>query len=533
MRKFTLLLFVSLAFAGFSNAQVIENFENIGLNPMLGGAEDLSAFSVVANPDPTGINESGRVAKFLRDKDGVPWGGFWSALTMPVDITDNKYVHVKVWKPRISPIKFKLEGGAAGTLELASMNAQTVTGAWEEIVFDFSEKTGTYPTVVFMPDFEDPLTLTEDIEIYFDDIFINNDPTPGSAAVYVIENFEHIPLNAMLGGAEDQSSMTLVPNPDQSGINTSYTVVEFRRDKDGVPWGGFWSNLPVPADVTDNKYVHVKVWKPRISPVKFKLEGGAAGTLEQASMYAQTLTGYWEDMVFDFTSKTGTYPIIAFMPDFEDPMTLTEDIVIYFDDFIINNDPNPITPTSQVLNVDMKGSGLTAGQKVYVAGSFGGAYGNWAEPGSNAACEMTDPDGDSTYTISLDVAAGTYQFKFFKGAGWNGGEWAGDPNRTITITNFLPLTFKWGVLSSSVDNIKLNDQVSIFPVPFDQTLVIHSTVNLERVVINSLTGQEMLRMEQLHPGQTSVDVSDLGSGLYFVTLYHKNGERITKKVVKN
>ena len=533
MKRFTLIGILMLALAGISVAQTIENFEHIALNPMLGGAEDLSSFTVVANPDQAGINASSRVAMFVRDKDGVPWGGFWSALSTQVDVTDNKYVHVKVFKPRISPVKFKLEGGAAGTLETASMNAQTLTGVWEEMVFDFTSKTGLYPTVVFMPDFEDPLTLAEDIVIYFDDITVNNDPAVGSAAVYVIEDFEHIPLNYMLGGAEDLSSMELVPNPDPTGINLSATVVKFVRDKDGVPWGGFWSALPTPADVTTNKYVHVKVWKPRISPVRFKLEGGAAGTLEAPSMYPQTLTGFWEDMVFDFTSKTGTYPIIAFMPDFEDPLSLTNDITIYFDDFIVNNDPNPIIPTSQVINVDMRGSGLTAGQKVYIAGSFGGDYGNWAEPGTKDVNELTDPDADSIYTITLNVAAGTYQFKFFKGAGWNGGEWAGDPNRVLTITQFTPVTYKWGVLASGVHEIILTNQVKVYPVPFDNTLIINSMVNLKTVVITSAIGKEVVRIEKLQPGNTSVDVSRLTSGLYFITFINNKGERATQKVIKN
>ncbi len=90
-------------------------------------------------------------------------------------------------KTRISPLKFKVEDGPSGNLEIASMNPQTVVNEWEDIVFDFSEKTGLWNVIAFMPDFEDPLTLTEDIEIYFDYIMVNNDPAPGSDAVYVIE----------------------------------------------------------------------------------------------------------------------------------------------------------------------------------------------------------------------------------------------------------------------------------------------------------------------------------------------------------
>jgi hypothetical protein len=278
--------------------------------------------------------------------------------------------------------------------------------------------------------------------MYFDEIYVNNDATPGSAAVQVIENYETIPLNYMLGGAADLSTMTLVPNPDKSGVNKSDYVIKFHRDKDGVPWGGFWS--PTAVDVTTNKYMHAKVWKPRISPVQFKIQDGAAGTLQVATKTVQTV-GKWVDCVFDFSAKTGTYPVIAFMPDFEDPLVLTEDIDLYFDDIILNNDPKQ--PVALTLNVDMHGSKLTTGQKVYVAGSFTG----WAVPDTKPEYQMLDADGDSIYTISLVVTAGDHAFKFFKGgSGWDGGEWAGDPNRSLKLTGDLNMTYKWGVKSAEL-----------------------------------------------------------------------------------
>ena len=416
---------ILLAFAGFSKAQVVSDFEVIKLNVMLGGGTDSSTMTVVPNPDPTGINTSNWVVKFVRDKDGVPWGGFWSALPVPVDVTVNKYVHVKVWKPRISPLHFKLEGGAAGNLEISSISPQDTTGAWEDIVFDFTSKTGTYPTISFMPDFEDPLTLTNDIVIYFDDIMVNNDPTPNSAAVDVIEDFEIIPLNLMLGGAEDLSTMTLVPNPDATGANTSNWVVKYLRDKDGVPWGGFWS--PTGVDVTTNKYMHVKVWKPRISPLHFKIEGGAAGNLEIPSMAPQTSINAWEDIVFDFTSKTGAYPTISFMPDFEDPLTLTNDIIIYFDDIILNNDPNPF--------------------------------------------------------VGLDI-------------------------------------------------ISKENNLSVYPVPFNNFLVVNTSVDLKSIIITSAMGQQVLTMENLGAGTTTINTSAFATGMYFVTCYPKSGNPYSMKIVK-
>ncbi len=368
------LLFMASALLSFTlaQAQVAADFEDGTAGPLTmhvmgcGAWDDdtqhpvSETFMVVDNPDASGINTSSKVMKFVRrgtDNGGLPWGGFWAAISPSIDVTTNKYVHVKVWKPRISPIKFKLEGGPSGTLETPSMYAQTETGTWEDIVFDFTSMDGAYPVIAFMPDFEDPLTMAADMEMYFDDIQVTNDPNPivNETVIVDFEDDTAGPLTLHVMGcgawADDtqhpvSETFMVVDNPDQSGINTSGKVMKFVRrgtTNGGMPWGGFWANVNPNIDVTDYKYVHVKVWKARVSPIKFKLEGGPSGTLETPSMYAQSTTGEWEDIVFDFTTLSGAYPVIAFMPDFEDPLTMAEDMEIYFDDIIISSDPNPMT----------------------------------------------------------------------------------------------------------------------------------------------------------------------------------------------
>jgi hypothetical protein len=377
------LLFVILLFGSvsFVSAQTVADFEDgstgsLTIHVMGNGDYDNDAmypvdstFSVVDNPDASGINTSAKVMQFIRrgtNKGGQPWGGFWAAVDPNIDVTTNKYVHVMVYKSRISPIKFKLEGGPKGTLEIFSTNEQQTTGSWEDMVFAFDTLSGNYPTCAFMPDFEDPLTMADDQVIYFDNIRINNDPNPLTATTssnVVISDFEDgtsgpLTMHVMGNGDYDNDAMypvdstfSVVDNPDASGINTSAKVMQFIRrgtNKGGQPWGGFWAAVDPNIDVTAHKYIHVKVYKPRISPIKFKLEGGPKGTLEIFSTNEQQTTGAWEDMVFAFDTLSGNYPTCAFMPDFEDPLTMAEDQVIYFDDIIINDDPNPITTTGIV-----------------------------------------------------------------------------------------------------------------------------------------------------------------------------------------
>ncbi len=342
MGKLTFTLVFLMAFAGFSHGQMVEDFEHIQLNVMLAEEDDTGYMIVVPNPDQGEDDPNNYVVKFNRSQHGHVFSGFWSTLPETFDMTDKKYIHVNVWKPRISTLKFKVEGGPGGTFELESVEPQTLTEEWETITFHFPEAEGEYPTIAFMPDFEDPVDLEEDIVIYFDNIVLSDNVEPGEGEIVVLEDFEFIPMNLMLGGEEDDSEVRIVPNPQPDDVNESSHVVEFRRSQHGLPWGGFWSPLPEPLDLSENKYVYVKVWKPRISPIKFKVEGGPTANLEIESMFPQTKVNEWEEIVFDFSEKDGVWNIIAFMPDFADPVDLDEDIVLYFDEIRLGDAPDDV-----------------------------------------------------------------------------------------------------------------------------------------------------------------------------------------------
>jgi hypothetical protein len=542
MKKFTLIFLILFGLIGISVAQVIENYEVQKMNLFSNG--NGGGLSVVPNPDPTGANTSAMVCKWVIGGTGRdPWAGWYGPAT--VDVTTNKYVHMLIWKNRKSPVDFKLEvGDDPNTGDIYPMNGvdngNATTGAWEELVFDFTAFTGTYKQIVPIPDFENPLTTTEDQTLYFDYMYVNNDPAVGSAPVVVLEDFEHIPQNIMLGDPlTDMSSFELVPNPDKSGIDLSDYVMKLHRDKDGVPWCGFWGKVAdYPAvgeiDITTNKYVHYKVWKPRVSPCFFKLEGGTDGTSERESATVQTKTNAWEDIVFDFSDMTGTYPIIALMPDKLDPVGLDDDIDIYFDDIVVNNDPNPVQPTTQTILVDMNGAGLTAGQTVWISGAFGGAYGTWNEPGTNAGNQMFSPNNDGIYQIDMHLPAGAgVQFKFFIDPNWN----TGDPfnNRTADFDGGnVSLSYEWGVGGVTVGKKEnpLAGKIQMYPNPVKNVLSVNSTSELRNAVITSTLGKVVGNYTLGNKGNQTINTSTLSNGMYFVTFVDKSGNKVTQKLIK-
>lgn len=197
--KLLLCLLVAGAFstqqAIAQNYIVIEDFEDpdetIIMNNMTGGesVDPDDVYQVVDNPDPDDVNNSTKVLQYTRANDGVPWGGFWSAIPEPLVMDDMQYIHYQVWKPVISPLRFKVEGSAeTDDFEFDSMEEQTVTEGWETITFHYPDAAGVYPVIALMPDFverEDLDSREEDyITMYIDNIILSDtdeDPLVTSA----------------------------------------------------------------------------------------------------------------------------------------------------------------------------------------------------------------------------------------------------------------------------------------------------------------------------------------------------------------
>ena len=87
---------------------------------------------------------------------------------------------------------------------------------------------------------------------------------------------------------------------------------------------------------------------------------------------------------------------------------------------------------------------------VFIAGSGFGA--DWAQPGTNLTLEMLNTTGN-IFSINFPaVAAGPVEYKFFfvpiGGSSWNGGEWEGGANRTLTVGASAIIVDKvWGQIS--------------------------------------------------------------------------------------
>ena len=139
---------------------------------------------------------------------------------------------------------------------------------------------------------------------------------------------------------DDNPSVQFVANPDTTGINKSKTAASFTARINGQPWAGCESNHgtdigPFSLDST-NCIIKIMVYKNKISDVGIKLVDSNNAAMQEIKV-SNTVINEWEELIFDFSTRIGLYPIekdqIVIFPDF-DLTGRTKDEIIYFDNVL-------------------------------------------------------------------------------------------------------------------------------------------------------------------------------------------------------
>jgi len=123
------------------------DFDNANINYFFGTFGTGQAFATVDNPSKTGLNTSLKVGKFTRGSEG--WSGTYSPLDIPINFAYGKKIKMLVYNPDAAFIGKKLNVELEWAVGTSSANpwsaivktAVTTSGAWEELVFDFSTNT--------------------------------------------------------------------------------------------------------------------------------------------------------------------------------------------------------------------------------------------------------------------------------------------------------------------------------------------------------------------------------------------------------
>ena len=292
------------------------------------------ALEIVTNPDPTGINTSETVAKFTALEAGQPFAGVESMHGADIGIFDlnptNAIVNIMVWKTKISDIGIKYatpSGGAQMELKVAN----TLVNQWELISIDFTSYIGLGETtgldqIIIFPDF---IAREADDIIYFDNITFG--PSVPGDVIELPVDFELAIDYGLIGfeGAE----VTVVSNPDMSGINVSNTVVKSTKTNGAAFFAGSAMNLTVPIDFSVSESISIKTWSPKADiPVRLKLEGPGGEFIELD--VNTTLENEWETLTWDFTGQTAGVDWLTVVLFFEFVDGLPGDGTTYYYDDI-------------------------------------------------------------------------------------------------------------------------------------------------------------------------------------------------------
>jgi hypothetical protein len=148
-------------------------FEQANIDYFFGTFGGGQQFEKVANPNASGLNTSAMVGKFTRGFEG--WSGTYSPLNIPIDMANGKVVRVLAYNPNPALIgkslNVELESGTIANGIAVLKRPFTTSGAWEELVFDFSTITAVPATAKF-----------NQLVLRF------NDATDGAGAIIYVDN---------------------------------------------------------------------------------------------------------------------------------------------------------------------------------------------------------------------------------------------------------------------------------------------------------------------------------------------------------
>ena len=152
-------------------------FESPTMNYFFGTFGGGQGFDKVANPNPSGLNTSATVGKFVRGYDS--WSGTYSPLNIPINFAQGNKIKVLVYNPTAANVGKKLNveleyaiGGAPANGVAVLKVPVTTSGAWEELVFDFS----TIPAIT---------TTTRFTQL----VLRFNDAVNGAGDIVYVDNF--------------------------------------------------------------------------------------------------------------------------------------------------------------------------------------------------------------------------------------------------------------------------------------------------------------------------------------------------------
>ena len=304
---------------------------------------DGGVLSVIDNPDATGLNTTAKVAKMVKGA-GQPWAGAYITLDNPIDFSSSKTFKMKVWAPKIgTKVLLKVENASDGGINFEKEVTTLKANEWEEVTFDYStiDDSKEYKKVVIIFDLGTMGDGSANFTYYLDDIMLEGMSTETKVEIPV--DFESSSLNYSFTDF-DGGAVTIIDNPDKTGINTSDKVGKMVKGA-GQPWAGSYLTLDKSVDFSTSKTFKMKVWAPKIgTKVLLKVENLTDGGINFEKEVLSEKSGQWEELVFDYSAVDATkdYHKIVLIFDNGTVGDGSANFTYYFDDIKVENVKVPL-----------------------------------------------------------------------------------------------------------------------------------------------------------------------------------------------
>jgi hypothetical protein len=179
-------------------------------------------------------------------------------------------------------------------------------------------------------------------------------------------------------------------------------------------------------------------------------------------------------------------------------------------------------PFDVTFNVDMTyADGFDpAADVVYLTGSIFG----WAAPGTQPENQTMSRVGESMiWTKTIELEAGNYAYKYFLNAGWDGGEWQGGDDRSLTVTGDMTVNDWFGYLTdpTSVSEIETSS-LKLYPNPARNVLNIVSADMIRELRVIDMLGQVVYAADVVGESH-QINVAGMRNGIYFVQILTSQG----------
>jgi hypothetical protein len=293
-------------------------------------------------------NASNKVKKTTKLNGAETWAGttigtpVGFATPIPVTATSSK-MSIRVYSPAAGiHVRLKIEDHNDNTRSVETEAITNAANTWETLVFDFNNQaagtaafnsTYTYDKASVFFDFN---VAGNGKVFYWDDIMMAA-AAPSSSSLGLPLDFQSATLNYTFTNF-DGGNVTVVNNPDASGINTSTKVAKMVKNA-GQPWAGSYITLDNPIDFSTQKTVKMKVYSPRVgAKVLLKVENLTNGGISYEKEVTTTTANAWEELTFDYSgiNTTNSYQKVVLIFDNGTMGDGSANFTYYFDDIRLN-----------------------------------------------------------------------------------------------------------------------------------------------------------------------------------------------------